>query len=56
MGREKLGGRAGEGKKFSRLFPIVPDLLRKNFGENCRGGGGILLEQQKNFGMYYNFK
>ena len=55
MGREKLGGRAGEGKKFSRLFPIVPDLSRKIFGENCRGGGG-LLEQQKNFGMYYNFK
>jgi hypothetical protein len=49
MGREKLGGRAGEGKKFSRLFPIVPDLLRKNFGENCRGGGGDPVGTTKKF-------
>ena len=45
MGRKKLGG----GKKFARLFRIVPELSKKFSGETfqncCRRGGGNNYEK-----------
>ena len=54
-GRKKLGGR----KKFAQLFPIVPDLSKKNFRANFPKLLSTGVLRTKNISeciiIYYNF-